>query len=437
MNRRLAATNAGGIFFPQSKSLGIDRSQYSPRLQQKIVYAGTCPGSFEQARQSLLELAEVDVSTKKVERLTQQIGSERVTERSEEVTAFEKLPLADKHQTPAGTASPQIAVVMADGGRLQILERGKTLAAEDNEPVPRGRESGKHWREDKAALLLTIASEVSIRDPCPQIPETFVDPTRILKLAREIHAVPAGLDGVAEPEAEESPHDETTADYEPPTILTRQVVASRRRWPDFAPLVAQAARSAGLFGASRRAFVADGSDNNWAIQRRFFGSWTAIIDFIHVLSYVFASAMAGRKFAEGWLVYERWITWLWEGRREKIIVELASRQMELGVPEAEDGETHPRRLVAEALTYLQNHKDKMRYDEYRRQGLPITTSHMESLMKQINQRVKGTEKFWSEDGAEAILQLRADVLSDDRPLDAFWERRQARATGQRSYRRAA
>jgi hypothetical protein len=62
---------------------------------------------------------------------------------------------------------------------------------------------------------------------------------------------------------------------------------------------------------------------------------------------------------------------------------------------------------------------------------------MESLMKQINQRVKGTEKFWCKEGAEAILQLRADILSDDRPLDAFWERREASQTGQRRYSKAA
>ena len=93
--------------------------------------------------------------------------------------------------------------------------------------------------------------------------------------------------------------------------------------------------------------------------------------------------------------------------------------------------------MADALTYLQNHQDKMHYDAYRRQGLPITSSHLESLRKQINQRVKGTEKFWCKDGAEAILQLRADLLSDDRPLDAFWERRQAGETGQRRYRRVA
>ena len=47
----------------------------------------------------------------------------------------------------------------------------------------------------------------------------------------------------------------------------------------------------------------------------------------------------------------------------------------------------------------------MRYDAYRKQGLPLTSSLMESVVKQVNQRVKGTEKFWSEEGAEAILQV--------------------------------
>lgn len=440
-NRRAAARNVGGIFFPQSKSLGIDRSTYSPSLQRKIVYAGTTQGSYVQGNQSLKELAGVEVSAKQIERLTRQIGGERVAERDQAVGAFQKLPLADKHQTPPGGTSPEVAVILVDGGRLQIRERGAAGAApvEDEAPPP-GRERGKYWREDKAALLLTVTSDVSSTDPCPEIPETFVDPTRILKLAREIHAVSAGQDGVAEAVPATAAADEASAEqtrYKPPEIVTRQVVASRVRWPDFAPVVAQAARTAGLLGASRRALVGDGSDNIWAIWRRYFGSWTAIIDFIHVLSYVFAAATAGRRLAEGWPVYVRWIEWLWQGQVEPIIAELAQRQAELGAAEPSDGETSPRRLVAEALTYLQNHKDKMRYDDYRRQGLPITSSHVESLMKQINQRVKGTEKFWCEEGAEGILQLRGDHLSDDRPLDAFWERRQASETGQRRYRKAA
>ena len=39
---------------------------------------------------------------------------------------------------------------------------------------------------------------------------------------------------------------------------------------------------------------------------------------------------------------------------------------------------------------------------------------MESLVKEISYRVKGTEMFWNNpDGAEAILQFRAAALSDD------------------------
>ena len=93
--------------------------------------------------------------------------------------------------------------------------------------------------------------------------------------------------------------------------------------------------------------------------------------------------------------------------------------------------------MARTLTYLENNQSRMRYDAYRRQGLPITSSYVESAVKQFNQRAKGTEKFWGEQGAEAILPLRGDALSDDKPLKAFWERRQAQASGQRPYRRAA
>jgi hypothetical protein len=60
----------------------------------------------------------------------------------------------------------------------------------------------------------------------------------------------------------------------------------------------------------------------------------------------------------------------------------------------------------------------MDYPTYRRLGLPVTSSPMESLVKQINVRVKGTEMFWDDpDGAEAILRLRAASLSDDGRLD--------------------
>jgi hypothetical protein len=119
-----------------------------------------------------------------------------------------------------------------------------------------------------------------------------------------------------------------------------------------------------------------------------------------------------------------------------VITALHQRQAEPRLPEEGAAETSPRQVVSKTLTYLVNHQDKMKYDTYRKDGLPITSSLMESAVKQINQRVKGSEKFWSAAGSEAVLQLRADQLSDGEPWADFWQRRQATATGQRRYRRA-
>ena len=104
--------------------------------------------------------------------------------------------------------------------------------------------------------------------------------------------------------------------------------------------------------------------------------------------------------------------------------------------EIEDEEESPRWKVADALRYLQNKQSRMHYDVYRRLGLPLTSSHIESTIKQINRRVKGTEKFWSQPTSEAVLQLRADYLSDSAPLDSFWLRHQARQTGVNAYAQA-
>ena len=378
---------------------------------------------------------------KQVERVCKRIGAERTAERDEAVQAYRALPLPQRKEAPAGVTAPALAVVGCDGGRLQILERsGGPVEAEEAADASDGRR-GKHWREDKIGLLMTMTSAVSPSDPCPEIPETFVDPTRILKLARELkkQALP-GEDAVketSEPEEGVEALAENRQVYEPPEMQQKRFVASRVRWPDFGPILATAAWAWGFFAAKRKVFIGDGSDNNWAIWRLYFSSFTPVLDFIHALSYVFAAAMAGRKFGEGWPIYVQWIGWVWRGEVAQVIAALAQRQLELGTPQPEDGETSPRQIVAQALTYLQNHQSQMRYAEYRQQGLPMTSSYVESAVKQFNQRVKGTEKFWSEQGAEALLQLRADHLSQNQPLQKFWQTRQNKQTGQRPYRKAA
>jgi hypothetical protein len=410
-------------------------------MLDKIVYAGSTNSSFAQGSQDLRKLAEVEVSAKQVERVCQRIGQERVAERTAAVEAYAALPLVERKGVPDQVTAPEVAVVGCDGGRLQILDRcGKKVEAEQAADEEDGSTS-QHWREDKIGLLMTMQSEESVSDPCPEIPEHFVDPTRIVKLARELKKqAPVQEEAVketADPEVGAESLSANRDQWDPPEVKEKRLVGSRVRWPDFGPILAAAAWAWGFFGAARRAFIGDGSDNNWAIWRQHFSSFVPILDFIHALSYVFAAAMAGRKFAEGWPIYKQWIAWVWQGEVAKVIAALAQRQLELGTPTAEDKETSPRQIVARTLAYLQNHQEQMHYAEYRRLGLPITSSYVESAVKQFNQRVKGTEKFWSEPGAETMLQLRADYLSDDEPLQRFWQTRQEKQTGQRPYRQAA
>lgn len=383
------------------------------------------------------------------------IGQERAAERDRDVSAYQALPLVERKAAPAGVTAPELAVVGCDGGRLQILDRRGQAVEAEKADADEGR-SGQHWRENKIGLLMTMKSEESTSDPCPEIPNNFVDPTRILKLARELKTKASARQEAAKESSEPetgvealgsgpSSGSSSSSDsgsgseptWTPPEVIEKRMVGSRVRWPAFGPILAQSAWAWGFYEAPRKAFIADGSENNWTIWREHFSSFEPILDFIHALSYVFAAAMADRRFADGWQIYTEWITWTWQGDIAKVIEALAQRQAELGEALKDDGETHPRRVVERSLGYLRNHQSQMNYGEYRRRGLPITSSYVESAVKQFNQRAKGTEKFWSEPGAEGIMQLRGDHLSDHAPLERFWQTRQATQTGQRPYRLAA
>ena len=153
------------------------------------------------------------------------------------------------------------------------------------------------------------------------------------------------------------------------------------------------------------------------------------------MSYVYAAAQAvGGDAVAGWRLYAGWIVWVWQGQVSRVIEQLRAWQQQNGKPQTGEALSSARSVVAKTLGYLENNQDKMKYDEYRKQGLPLVSSLVESMVKQISRRVKGTEKFWTDEGAEAILQLRADYLSDGDVMADFSQRRQETATGQRSYR---
>ena len=401
-------------------------------MQQKIVHAGVNSHSYQHASCDLLELSDLNVKPKPVERLVRKIGQERIDQRDAAVAAHQRLPLMAKDVVADPKRSrPSVAMVSVDGGRMQIR-------SDSSEP---NQES--HWRESKVAVLETYQSEVHQADPDPDVPRCFLDLKRTKEMVRGLgHDLPVGLEfgaenkGRGQDEAAKKGRDRQPRPGRP-TRLVRSVLASRRCADEFGPIVHQAAWARNFFGAVRKAFLGDGLPVNWTIQRRHFASFTPILDFVHALSYVFAAAFAGRPQGEGEEVYKRWIQAVWSGQVATILTELESRSGALGPPPSECADSDPRKLAFESLRYLKNNADRMQYDDYRRQGLPIMTSAVESVIKMMNKRVKGSEKFWSKPGAEAILQLRADYLGETETMSRFWLEREAQRSSNRPYRRAA
>lgn len=395
---------------------------FTPAMLRKVAYAGSQSVSFVRASEDLDALAEVKVTRERVQRWTRRVGNERGAEIEQQAKQYQSLTLPERRQSPTDQV-PQVACVMADGGRIQIRERGDS--SENNSEQSKG-----YWRESLVGCCLSMTSDEHSEDPCPTIPKTFVDSERMGDLSREIK----GFCGHPET-AEEPPDQSPERRIGRPETLVKSVVATRAGQETFGKRLVAEAHARGFNAAKRKAFVADGAASNWTIHRKHFSHYTPVLDFTHAICYIYAAAMAGRSCQVAWHDYVQWAQWLWGGQTGQLIAAVQARSEQLGDP-LDDDETSPAATVAKTLGYLKNQRSRMKYDQYRKLGLPITSSHIESTIKQINRRVKGTEKFWDQ-GAEPLLQLAADHLSETNDFDRFWKRRQRRLLPMRRYQAAA
>jgi hypothetical protein len=352
--------------------------------------------SFVQAQ----EVAQIwngpPLSPRHLGRIVEAVGRELEARRDAEVNDF------THHRREPSPDDPghELAVVFVDGGRVQVR---------DETP---GRGNGVHnaqWREDKVARLQTMTGPVHAADPCPEPPPCFLDPNKLKGL---LAPDPAGTtaERPGEPATAAPAPNAPTARWQPEPVA-RSCVATMRPIDAFRWMVQAEARRRHFHTARRRAFVADGSACNWAIHAKHFGDFVPILDFLHAASYLHdaAKALGDPARATGW------VRAAWQGRAAEVTAPLrdALTAASIADPVLEDG--HPLRAVQKALTYLTNHTEKMDYPRYRREGLPTTSSLIESQIKEFHRRIKGTEKFWNPSNAEAMLQLLAWSLRDDGP----------------------
>ena len=166
--------------------------------------------------------------------------------------------------------------------------------------------------------------------------------------------------------------------------------------------------------------VVDGNqDQLAAIQRMAYNyevDVTTVIDFIHVLGYLWKAGKVINGDGATPTEVEKWVS-----ERAKRILCGESSTVAAGMRRAATRrglEGKARAAVDDCANYLLNHKKFLRYHEYLRDGLPIATGVIEGACRSlVKDRMDITGARWGLEGGEAVLKLRSLRASGD--LDEY------------------
>lgn len=188
---------------------------------------------------------------------------------------------------------------------------------------------------------------------------------------------------------------------------------------EFGPRIQGEALRRGVAKAGRVVVIADGAKKNWTIAERYFARAIWIVDLYHAREHLYELL---RLLAPEPTLYNdlkvRWLTLLDEGRIEELIEAAGSRLSN------EDKTTE---AVKREINYFLNNAEKMRYKDFRAQGLFIGSGVMEAGCKTlVGKRLKQPGMFWSVEGANPIMALRAAHLSNR--IEDFWAERNCMST---------
>lgn len=368
-----------------------------------------------------LGLCGLSISARHVQQLTEEVGTGLARRRGERAQKRRRRQLPPRVAVPPGVVAAEV-----DGGRLRARAPGNGRGVH-----------GAGTKENEVACLVTLADVGRAEDPQPEPPPSFVRPRRIQRLVQQMAgqasdplatagAPPAGPGAEAASALAPAATPDPAAEPWAPRRPVRTCVAGMANGRALGPLMAAEAQSRDFYAARRKAFVADGQAYSWAIHRGYFADFVPTVDLLHVACYLFQTAQAVEAGAERWPLYPRWLRCCWQGQAGEVVAQMGRYQERSGRPPPgeELAATDPRRLPAEALSYLSNSAGRMDYPRYRREGLPTTSSLVESPVGEFNARVKGKQKFWNRPaGAEAVLQVRAALLSEDGRLERYFAER--------------
>jgi hypothetical protein len=357
---------ATALFPPQDRDWSLPaEAPLTPRAAERLGREAA-EKAFDPAARSLNYDWGTTLDGKQVQRWAEALGRTVAAERDAEAAAFRR---GRRPEPPAN--EPELLVVGLDGGRVQ---------GRDKDPQSKSR-----WREDKVCTVTSY-----LRGDGTDPADGGRGPR---KLVTTHVATMGGSDAVA---------------------LLARVEAERRGLRQAAEVIVM-----GDFAA----WIGTARDERFARYPR-------VGDFHHATEHLWDAARAARgpdapQAAAVATLEGELETLLYDGKARDVIHRLREEAAALGPVCDGDGPKHPRRVLDDEIGFFERNQQYMSYPEYRRRGWPIGSGNTEAGVKQFNKRVKGTDQFWTEAGAEAILALRGLYVSQDQRWDRYWMSRPA------------
>lgn len=309
-------------------------------------------------------------------------------------------------------------------------EQEIVVLAADAKGVPMRRPLAQRLREHRAEAAADEAGESPPPDPEPSAGSKPKRLTKGEKRTRKQMAYVGAVYSIApfkrtaEDVVNELRRKQRRADR--PRPQNKQVFAEMTRFREgevingqvrcFARLSLSAAARAGV--AKTLVCLMDGQRSLWALKESWFGRAVGVLDIFHVLERLWqvAHACHGEATRAAELQVDRHLRLLLEGKAGYTIG-LCKRLL------GQHGLKGSRaKTVRETITYFENNKQYMKYDEYLAAGYPIGTGVAEGACRHfVKDRMELSGMRWEIEGAQAMLSLRALYLNDQ--WDDFVEHR--------------
>lgn len=149
--------------------------------------------------------------------------------------------------------------------------------------------------------------------------------------------------------------------------------------------------------AARKVFITDGAEWIGSWLSTTYPSATHILDYFHVVEKL-AFAVKGLPTAKKWLTYQ-----------QEHLLANQSQTVETNVANLKHLSADER---SKLVSYLFNNRQRMRYEDYRKQGLMIGSGPIEAAHRTVLQvRMKRSGQRWVDTGCDNMIRLRVAYKS--------------------------